>query len=160
MDSGHRCGPDGRLLESFAVIDFFMNNQEAFLSIAITTLACDGRMRNDEAASLRRLLENRELFSTLTPAEMSELSLRIAQRLEVEEPASIIDQALSNLDPQYHDTIIAVSAHLVFADRVVHDEERGLLNYLCTHQSFAGSLDPLATANAFAAFYAGTLRSA
>ena len=116
-------------------------------------------MRNDEAAALRRLLENRELFASLTPSEMSELSLRVAKRLEVEEPALVIDQALRSLDPQYHDTIIAISAHLVFADRVVHEEERGLLNYLCTHKSFSGSLDPLATANAFAAFFAGTLRA-
>ncbi|UPH91028.1 tellurite resistance TerB family protein [Synechococcus sp. NB0720_010] len=136
-----------------------MNDQEAFLSIAIATLACDGRMRNDEAAALRRLLENRELFSSLGAAGMSELSSRVAKRFEEEDPKLIIDQALACLDPKHHDTIIAVSAHLVFADRIVDDQERGLLNYLCTHGSFSGSLDPVATSNAFAAFYAGTLRA-
>ena len=136
-----------------------MNDQEAFLSIAIATLACDGRMRNDEAAALRRLLENRELFSSLGAAGMSDLSARVAKRFDVEDPMSIVDQALACLDPRHHDTIIAVSAHLVFSDRFVDDQERGLLNYLCTHKSFAGSLDPVATANAFAAFHAGTLRT-
>ena len=135
-----------------------MNDQEAFLSIALVTLSCDGRLRNDEAASLRRLLENRELFSDLSSREMSSMSLRISERLQAQDPILIIDEAMASLDSNYHDTVVAVCSHLVFADRVLHREERGLLNYLCTHKSFAGSLDPVAIVSAFAAFHHGTLR--
>ena len=84
---------------------------------------------------------------------------RVAKRLEEERPMLVIDRALTCLGPKYQGTIIAVSAHIVFADRIVDGQKKCFLNYLCMHKSFSGSLDPVETANAFAAFYAGALRT-
>ena len=119
-----------------------MSDREAFLSVLIVAVACDGRIRNDEAAGLRKVLENRRLFASVSEKEMSEMTLKISNEISSKGFPPVLDSAISSLSICYHDSVIAVATYLVGLDRYLKQDEQNFLEYLGTHQGFRCSVDP------------------
>jgi hypothetical protein len=113
-----------------------MKDSEAFLSILIVAVACDGRIRNDEAAALRKVLENRRLFADISEREMSEMTLTISENISSAGFTTVLDSAISSLSVCYHDSVVAVATYLVGVDRHLKQDEHNFLEYLETHQGF------------------------
>ena len=113
-----------------------MKDSEAFLSILIVAVACDGRIRNDEAAALRKVLENRRLFADISEREMSEMTLKISENISSAGFTTVLDSAISSLSVCYHDSVVAVATYLVGVDRHLKQDEHNFLEYLETHHGF------------------------
>ena len=135
-----------------------MTDQEAFLAICIVSVACDGRIRNDEAAALRKVVENRRLFKAVSEREMSEMTTRISCLITEQGFRPVLDSAMQALSSCYHDAAVAVAAYLIGADRMIQPHEQDFLSYLSTHSAFGGELDPTQIILAFLAFHDDQLR--
>ena len=120
----------------------FMTDVEAFLSVLIVAVACDGHIRNDEAAALRKVLENRRLFVGVSEKRMSELSLNIANEIRIKGFPLVLDSAISSLSVGYHNSVVAVATYLVGVDRYLRQDEQNFLEYLSTHPGFKCSIKP------------------
>ena len=135
-----------------------MTDQESFLAICIVSVACDGRIRNDEAAALRKVLENRRLFKAVSEREMSEMTIRISCLITDQGFRPVLDSAMEALSSCYHDAAVAVATYLIGADRMIQPHEQDFLAYLATHSAFRGELDPTQVIRAFLAFHDDQLR--
>jgi len=135
-----------------------MTDQESFLAICIVSVACDGRIRNDEAAALRKVLENRRLFKAVSEREMSEMTTRISCLITDQGFRPVLDSAMESLSSCYHDAAVAVAAYLIGADRIIQPHEQDFLSYLATHSAFRGELDPTQVIRSFLAFHDDQLR--
>ena len=107
-----------------------MKDSEAFLSILIVAVACDGRIRNDEAAALRKVLENRGLFADISEREMSEMTLTISENISSAGFTTVLDSAISSLSVCYHDSVVAVATYLVGVDRHLKQENIYFVSFI------------------------------
>ena len=135
-----------------------MNNAEAFLSVLIVAVACDGRIRNDEAAALRKVLENRRLFVEISEKELSSMTKNISSKIGLKGFPVVIDEALTALSSEYHDSVVAVAAFLVGADRFLQDDEMNFLGYLSSHKQYQGAIPAETIIRSFLAFYTDKIK--
>ena len=112
-----------------------MTTPEAFAAIALTAVACDGKLGRDEAHALRCQLEYRSLYKDCTDAAMGELFDRLLLLLRDQGVQGLIDSALPQLNDRQQQSALAVAAHLVHADRRITPEETDLLNQLSQQMS-------------------------
>ena len=94
-----------------------MTEAEAFAAIALAAVAADGKIRQDEASALRKVLEHRRLFREMSEQAMGNLSIELMQSLESDGVRGLMDRALLKLSPDLQESALAVAAHLVYSDR-------------------------------------------
>ena len=112
-----------------------MTAADAFASIALAAVACDGTLGREEAHALRRQLENRSLYQGCSDAAMGELFDRLLRLLREDGVQGLIASALPNLSIHQQRCALAVAAHLVHADRKVTEEETAFLDQLTVQMS-------------------------
>jgi len=112
-----------------------MTDAEAFASIALAAVACDGTLGREEAHALRRSLEYRTPYKDRTEQEMGALFDRLLVTLREQGVNQLVDEALPALTPIQQETALAVAVQLTHADRDVSPAEQLFLNQLCDRLS-------------------------
>tara|TARA_B100001173_G_scaffold293635_1_gene286873 strand:- start:663 stop:1070 length:408 start_codon:yes stop_codon:yes gene_type:complete len=108
-----------------------MTDAEAFASIALAAVACDGTLGREEAHALRRSLEYRTPYKDRTEQEMGALFDRLLVTLREQGVNQLVTEALPALNPTQQETALAVAVQLTHADRDVSPAEQVFLNQLC-----------------------------
>ena len=108
-----------------------MTDAEAFASIALAAVACDGTLGREEAHALRRSLEFRSPYRDRTEQEMGSLFDRLLVTLREQGVDQLVNEALPALTPVQQETALAVAVQLTHADREVSDAESRFLKQLC-----------------------------
>ncbi len=108
-----------------------MTDAEAFASIALAAVACDGTLGREEAHALRRSLEYRTPYKNRTEQEMGALFDRLLVTLREQGVNQLVTEALPALNPTQQETALAVAVQLTHADRDVSPAEHVFLNQLC-----------------------------
>ena len=108
-----------------------MTDAEAFASIALAAVACDGTLGREEAHALRRELEYRTPYKDRTEQEMGALFDRLLVTLREQGVNQLVTEALPALSPLQQETALAVAVQLTHADRDVSPAEQVFLNQLC-----------------------------
>ena len=112
-----------------------MTDAEAFASIALAAVACDGTLGREEAHALRRSLEYRTPYKDRTEQEMGALFDRLLLTLREHGVNQLVTDALPALSPIQQETALAVAVQLTHADRDVSPAEQLFLNQLCERMS-------------------------
>ena len=112
-----------------------MTDAEAFASIALAAVACDGTLGREEAHALRRSLEFRTPYRDRTEQEMGALFDRLLVTLREQGVNQLVTEALPALTPIQQETALAVAVQLTHADREVSAAESLFLNQLCERLS-------------------------
>lgn len=112
-----------------------MTDAEAFASIALAAVACDGTLGREEAHALRRSLEYRTPYKDCTEQEMGALFDRLLVTLREQGVNQLVTEALPALNPTQQETALAVAVQLTHADRDVSPAEQVFLNQLCDRLS-------------------------
>ena len=112
-----------------------MTDAEAFASIALAAVACDGTLGREEAHALRRSLEYRTPYKDRTEQEMGALFDRLLVTLREQGVNQLVTEALPALTPIQQETALAVAVQLTHADRDVSPAEQVFLNQLCDRLS-------------------------
>ena len=112
-----------------------MTDAEAFASIALAAVACDGTLGREEAHALRRSLEFRTPYRDRTEQEMGALFDRLLVTLREQGVDQLVTEALPALTPIQQETAFAVAVQLTHADREVSAAESLFLNQLCERLS-------------------------
>ena len=112
-----------------------MTDAEAFASIALAAVACDGTLGREEAHALRRSLEYRTPYKDRTEQEMGALFDRLLVTLREQGVNQLVTEALPALTPIQQETALAVAVQLTHADRDVSPAEQLFLNQLCDRLS-------------------------
>ena len=112
-----------------------MTDAEAFASIALAAVACDGTLGREEAHALRRSLEFRTPYRDRTEQEMGALFDRLLVTLREQGVDQLVTEALPALTPIQQETALAVAGQLTHADREVSAAESLFLNQLCERLS-------------------------
>ena len=112
-----------------------MTDAEAFASIALAAVACDGTLGREEAHALRRELEYRTPYKDRTEQEMGALFDRLLVTLREQGVNQLVTEALPALSPLQQETALAVAVQLTHADRDVSPAEQVFLNQLCDRLS-------------------------
>ena len=112
-----------------------MTNAEAFASIALAAVACDGTLGREEVHALRRSLEYRTPYKDRTEQEMGSLFDRLLLTLREQGVNQLVTEALPVLTPLQQETALAVAVQLTHADRDVSAAEKSFLNQLCDRLS-------------------------
>ena len=107
-----------------------MTDAEAFASIALAAVACDGTLGREEAHALRRSLEYRTPYKNRTEQEMGALFDRLLVTLREQGVNQLVTDALPALSPVQQETALAVAVQLTYADRDVSTAEQLFLNQL------------------------------
>ena len=108
-----------------------MTDAEAFASIALAAVACDGTLGREEAHALRRSLEYRTPYKDRTEQEMGALFDRLLVTLREQGVNQLVTEALPALNPTQQETALAVAVQLTHADRDVSPAEQVFLTQLC-----------------------------
>ena len=108
----------------------FMTPAEAFAAICLAAVGCDGQLGRDEAHALRSQLEFRSPFRSSSEQQMGELFDQLLTQLRERGWTELIDQAIPALQQDQRETVLALAAHLVRADRQVQPVEDAFLNAL------------------------------
>ena len=108
-----------------------MTDAEAFASIALAAVACDGTLGREEAHALRRSLEYRTPYKDRTEQEMGALFDRLLVTLREQGVNQLVTEALPALNPTQQETALAVAVQLTHADRDISPAEQVFLNQLC-----------------------------
>ena len=112
-----------------------MTDAEAFASIALAAVACDGTLGREEAHALRRELEYRTPYKDRTEQQMGALFDRLLFTLREQGVNQLVTEALPALSPLQQETALAVAVQLTHADRDVSPAEQVFLNQLCDRLS-------------------------
>ena len=112
-----------------------MTDAEAFASIALAAVDCDGTLGREEAHALRRSLEYRTPYKDRTEQEMGALFDRLLVTLREQGVNQLVTEALPALSPLQQETALAVAVQLTHADRDVSPAEQVFLNQLCDRLS-------------------------
>jgi len=115
-----------------ALLCTLMNPAQAFAAICLAAVGCDGQLGRDEAHALRAQLEYRSPFRRSSEQQMGELFDELLTALRQQGWAELIAVAIPVLDHPQRETVLALAAHLVRADRQVQPVEEQFLLELST----------------------------
>ena len=108
-----------------------MTDAEAFASIALAAVACDGTLGREEAHALRRSLEYRTPYKDRTEQQMGAMFDRLLVTLREQGVDQLVTDALPVLTAVQQETALAVAVQLTHADREVSTDAKEFLNKHC-----------------------------
>ena len=104
-----------------------MKSTEAFLSIALATIAADGVLHEQEAISLREALNTQSAFKSI---DVSSLIKEILIQIKAKGIDTVAEEAISGLSLEQQETAIAMATHLAHSDKLFCEREDDFLNKL------------------------------
>ena len=107
-----------------------LDEREAFAALLLIAIASDGRIAKEEMCVFDAMVNRMQLYRTRTAQEFSSMVNKLLRLLKEEGPDALIQKAVSSLPEGMRETAFASMVDLVFADGVVVDEEKALLENL------------------------------
>ncbi len=107
-----------------------LSAQESFIGVALTAVAADGVITQEEAQGIFTALYRMKMFKGTNDSQMKTMFDRVLNVLKKQGPAALIESAKETLTPELKETAFAVAADLVLADGVVEDTEKKFLDDL------------------------------
>ncbi|MCK5876082.1 MAG: tellurite resistance TerB family protein [Candidatus Marithrix sp.] len=104
--------------------------QEAFLAIALATSAADGSINESEAKSIFAYMLQMKMFDSIKEKQMSEMFKKLLAILQNEGVGGLVAIAKTSLPDELRETAFSCAVDIAFADGVVDDSEKELLNEL------------------------------
>ncbi len=104
--------------------------QEAFLAIALATSASDGNIDESEVKSIFAYMLQMRMFDGIKEKELSEMLKKLVTILQNEQVGGLVAVAKSSLPDELRETAFSCAVDIAFADGVVEDSEKELLNEL------------------------------
>ncbi|MDM8566855.1 tellurite resistance TerB family protein [Candidatus Halobeggiatoa sp. HSG11] len=104
--------------------------QEAFLAIALATSAADGSIDESEAKSIFAYMLQMKMFDSIKEKQLSEMFKKLITVLQNEGVGGLVAIAKSSLPNELRETAFSCAVDIAFADGVVDDSEKELLNEL------------------------------
>ena len=104
-----------------------MTPAEAFAAICLAAVGCDGQLGRQEAQQLRTQLEFRQPFAQASENVMATLFDELLAVLRTDGWPELVRRAVPQLNGQQRETVLALAAHLVRADRQVQPAEESFL---------------------------------
>ncbi len=103
---------------------------EAFAAIALSAVAADGYISNEEIMSLITILSRMQLFRSYSNDVMRRMFDKLLSLFQRQGMEALINLAVTSLPHELNETAFAVTTDIVLADGEVTAEEEQLLNYL------------------------------
>ncbi|MDM8569469.1 tellurite resistance TerB family protein [Thiotrichales bacterium HSG1] len=104
--------------------------QEAFLAIALASSAADGDIDESESKSIFAYMLQMKMFDSIKEKQMSEMFKKLITVLQNEGVGGLVSIAKSSLPDELRETAFSCAVDIAFADGVVDDNEKKLLNEL------------------------------
>jgi tellurite resistance protein len=104
--------------------------QEALLAIALATSAADGNIAEEEAKGIFAYLLQMKMFAGLSEKQMYEMLKKLISVLENEGIGGLVAIAKSSLPNELRETAFVCAVDIAFADGVIEDSEKALLDEL------------------------------
>ena len=104
--------------------------QEAFLAIALATSAADGSIDESEAKSIFAYMLQMRMFDDIKEKEMSGIFEKLVAILQNEGVGGLVSIAKTSLPDELRETAFSCAVDIAFADGVVDDSEKEMLNEL------------------------------
>lgn len=114
-----------------------MTPSEAFAAVCLAAVGCDGQLGKEEAQMLRSRLEFLTPFSHQSDQEMGRLFDHLLTQLRQQGWSALITTAAPCLTTTQQETVLALAAHLVRADREVRPVEEIFLQELSSRLTVA-----------------------
>ena len=114
-----------------------MTPSEAFAAVCLAAVGCDGQLGKEEAQMLRSRLEFLAPFKRQSEQEMGLLFDRLLTQLRQLGWSALIATAAPCLTAEQQETVLALAAHLVRADREVQPVEETFLQELASRLTLA-----------------------
>jgi Tellurite resistance protein TerB len=110
--------------------EIILDLEEAFLVILLLANAADGEVVPEERQALAVTLERMHIFSSLSTEEMEDLFARTSDIFNEYSIETIFEAVKNTLPLDLRETAFAAATDLVFADRMVTEEEEAFLGNL------------------------------
>lgn len=116
-----------------------LSDEEAFLAILIGAARADGVVSAEETDELAALTSRTKTLSSLSGARISELRLRIEERIRAQGLQHVLAEACQTISNGRHppevlriraESVLAHALDLVFADRQVNQQEQNYIEEL------------------------------
>ncbi|MEB3163323.1 MAG: tellurite resistance TerB family protein [Prochlorothrix sp.] len=107
-----------------------LNGAEAFAAIALTAIAADGYLSDEEAQSLPYVLSRMNLFQGYANAQMERLFDKLLTIMKNQGIAVLLAAAQTALPEKLEQTAFAVATDLILSDGCVTPEEQTFLDEL------------------------------
>jgi hypothetical protein len=104
--------------------------QEGFAGVVICASACDGHIGDEEGQVVNGILNQKKLYSRLSPQQMSSLVDRIIGLLKRKGPEQLLDRAYPAVPPELRECVFANAVDIVLADGTVEQDEREFIDDL------------------------------
>ena len=109
-----------------------MKSKKAFLSVALATIAADGVLHEQEAISLREILQTQSAFKNIN---ISSIVKEILSQIKSTGIDAVGKNAIASLSIKQQETAIAIATHLAHSDKVFCEKEDAFLNKLAISSS-------------------------
>ena len=97
-----------------------MKSTKAFLSVALATIAADGVLHEQEAISLREILQPQSAFKNIN---ISSIIKEILSQIKSTGIDEVGKDAIASLSIKQQETAIAIATHLAHSDKVFCEKE-------------------------------------
>jgi uncharacterized tellurite resistance protein B-like protein len=104
-----------------------LSKEEAFASILLVTVAADGHISDEEAATFNSIINRMQLYRNVTGQQFSQMMDKLIGLLKKHGHQNLLERAFIALPPDLRLTAFAVCTDLVFADGSVEQEEKETL---------------------------------
>ncbi len=103
---------------------------EAMSALALSVIAVDGDLADEEVSLMIRSLERMQLFRSYSEDMLIDLIDQTLGTLNRRGYQKVLDAAVESLPHYLHETAFAITTDLVLADGEVTEEEENVLTYL------------------------------
>jgi uncharacterized tellurite resistance protein B-like protein len=107
-----------------------LTTQEGFFGIMLLVVAADGDIAEGEMLAMYAITKRMKLYDGLSESQHTNLIKKTSGILKKFGPKVLLEKAAASLPPELKPTAFAISVDLVFADGVVEDEERAILELI------------------------------
>ena len=104
--------------------------QEGFAGVMICASACDGHIGEEEGRVVNTILEQKKLYSRLSPQQMSSMVDRVMGMLKRKGPEQLLEKSFPAVPPELRECAFANAVDIVLADGTVDPDEKEFIDDL------------------------------
>lgn len=116
------------------------NRQEGFAAIMLAVVAADGDISDEEVQDFVTRVSRMKLFGGQPSADFNQMVEKLFRVLRKSGPLELIKRGAPALIPELRETAFAVTVDMIFADGVVEDDEKALVERLQGELDIADAL--------------------
>jgi tellurite resistance protein len=104
-----------------------LNKQEGFAAILYAVIAADGHISDEEVDEFVARISRMKLFADLTQGQFGHILDKIRRTISKKGVSTLITESAQALSPELKETAFVVAVDMIFADGIVEDEEKALV---------------------------------